>query len=658
MSQASLVSLAILKVNWDNKGHDYVDNFLPFVSEALIKCAEHISVSELQKTIREDFGLIIPQGALNTLLRRAERRGLVRRDAGVFKRNNIALESDFGRDRSDLLRKQTALLAKLLHFGKDRYDQNWSETEAQDALLIHLQNYCVPILAATLDGCPIPPTERRIPHSEFIINAFITHLYEHDPEGFAFLETVVKGNMLATALFLPDIGKVDRKFKGLTVYLDTRLLLRALGLEGAGLKEPTVELLNLLYELNVDLACFDITRYELRRILDAAQNALRDQNLLRRGLFSVYENFISAGYRASDVELVIANLERSLRQLHIHIKEKPPYEKSLGLNEIRLGEIIKELLPNQNEDAQRHDIDCVTAIHRLRHGNPKNEIETCEYLFVTTNNALARAATAYFIETHERLTVPLCINDHTMATLAWVKNPTLTDNWTRQKLVADSYAALNPSNELWKRYSQEIAKLQERGSITADEYHLLRFSLVARNALMDSTLGSPDAFTEGTVEEVLEAARAEARKETEARLAVAIDKQKQAEAAAQLANESMQTLVAYQQERIGRIGSATGRFVRGIVYVVSVLLVITGFYLTLPSLVPEIPPLSKFFPPVALMVFSAFAIYSLITGGTVRGVARAIEMRVAATTIYAILKLLGVSETAREKPREPKVVKS
>jgi len=33
MLEESLTSLAVLKVNWDQRGKDYVDNFIPFVAE-------------------------------------------------------------------------------------------------------------------------------------------------------------------------------------------------------------------------------------------------------------------------------------------------------------------------------------------------------------------------------------------------------------------------------------------------------------------------------------------------------------------------------------------------------------------------------------------------------------------------------------------------
>ena len=45
-----------------------------------------------------------------------------------------------------------------------------------------------------------------------------------------------------------------------------------------------------------------------------------------------------------------------------------------------------------------------------------------------------------------------------------------------------SYAALNPSNELWKLYLSEIDRVQKDGEISEADFNLLRFSTVARSA--------------------------------------------------------------------------------------------------------------------------------------------------------------------------------
>ena len=614
MLEESLTSLAILKVNWDQHGKDYVDNFVPFVTEAVRRCPQdHVSVTELQDRIREDFGLVIPQGALNTLLRRAARQGYVRREAGVFVRNLEPIPTGFAAEREGVARQQRALVEKLVSFCRERHRVEWSTEQAEEALLAHLQRACVPILAAAVDGCPVPLPNDRLPNSEFLVSSFVVHLADIDPEGFGFLETVMKGHMLASALFLPDIAKANQRFDDLEVFIDTRLILRAVGLEGQGLQAPTTELLNLLYGVNVSLACFDITLSEVRGILDAVHFALQDpRHRHRPGLFSVYEHMLSIGARASDVELTIANLERSLKRLHIHIKPTPSHEIRYGLNEKRLQELVSEELPTQKEEAQRHDIDCLTSIHRLRKGQAYSEIERSKYVFVTSNYLLARASARFFVEAYERVAAPLCINDHTLTTLAWVKNPKYAADFSRHRLIADSYAALHPGNELWRRYLEEVSRLRESGDITDEDYHILRFSTVARNALLDATLGSPDAFTEGTVPQILERARSNIRGEMERQLR---DEAEERVAAKEMRHAKRLTSFA------ARVGAIVGKAA----YVALALIFIVGFYATLPSSMPSVGDATRRTIQAAIVIFAMIAIWSALEGGTVRALARRLE---------------------------------
>lgn len=624
MLEESLISLAILKVNWDERGHDYVQNFIPFLGEALRRSSsDHASVSELQAIFRRDFGLVIPQGAINTMLRRAERHSYVHRAGGAFIRNLAAIPETFGTERASVARQQKALIDKLVVYCHERHNVVWTVEQAEDALLAHMQKSCIPILAAAVDGCPVPLPADKVPHSEFLVSSFIVHLEKGDPGGFSFLETVMKGHMLATALFLPDIAKVKQKFDDLEVYIDTRILLRALGLEGEELKAGCVELLTLLYRMNVTLACFDITLDEVRGILEAAQHALKDtRHQSRPGLFSVYEHLLSSGARASDVELMIANLEKSLRRNHIFVKPRPAHETELGLNERKLEEIVQEELPDQRIEARRHDIDCLTSIHRLRRGRVYSDIERCKYLFVTTNQSLARASTRFFIEEYERVTAPLCVNDHTLTTLAWVKNPTYAANFSRRRLIADSYAALHGSGDLWKKYSDEVARLRDGGDISAEDYHLLRFSTVARNALLDATLGSSDAFTEGTVPQILERARAAARKEVEEDLKVEVARRTAAESEL----EGLRREKVRQTEWIDSVSAMIGGWVGRCVYIGLAIVFAIGFYVTLPSVLPRLPESWRIVSWVALAVFAVLAVWSAVEGGSIRAISRSIEV--------------------------------
>jgi len=512
----------MLKVNWD-AGRDYIDNFVPFVAECLRAAPQpEVSLPELQGAISDTFDLKIPQGALSTILKRAVKRGYVERIQRIYRRNDDALASlDFSRVRNDVLRKYEALIDKLIEFSNTRFAVEWSVEQADAALLADLEEGSLPILAAAVDNELIPPPDQSIAGADFIIPSFCAEMCERDPAGFDFLETIVKGSMLANVLLFPDLGAVERRFDRVEVYFDTSFVLQALGLEGEARQAPRRELIDLLYQDNATLRIFEHTLHEIRGILDAAALSLRSRQGLRYGYGRTVQYLIDAGYSASDVELAIARLEKSLRTLHIEVKPRPAYTLPLGIDEAKLRSILQEHVGYHREDALTHDVDSLTAVHRLRKGHSYPHIESCNAIFITTNQSLGRGSARFFREEYEDYrdsAVPHCLLDHVFTTMVWLKNPLRAPDLPRKRIIADCYAALNPPDTLWRQYLEEIDRLQKRGDISEDDYYLLRLSLTARNTLMDLTLGGTKAFTEGTLGDVLEAAQAAARAETEATL--------------------------------------------------------------------------------------------------------------------------------------------
>jgi len=70
MSERVTASLAILKVNWD-EGNDYIENFVPFLAECVrIAPQPEVSLPQLQTLMADTFGLVLPQAALKTILKR------------------------------------------------------------------------------------------------------------------------------------------------------------------------------------------------------------------------------------------------------------------------------------------------------------------------------------------------------------------------------------------------------------------------------------------------------------------------------------------------------------------------------------------------------------------------------------------------------------
>lgn len=519
-SDRVLMSLAILKVNMDERWFDSIENFVPFVAEGLrLSAHSAVSLINLQSILADEFGIEIPQSALKTILARASKRGLVRVSDGIYHRNDANLDSySLIKVRQQILRQHEQLISKLVDYGSRNFSIEWTSDEAENALLAYFRNHSLQLLSEVVNGHPSVPIETTSKGFQFVVAAFIKSISEGDAENFEYLEAIVKGSMLADALLYPEMGQLAESFQGVSVYFDTEFLIRVLNLEGEQLRSPCLELLSMLREAGAELRCFDHTVDELRGILEYAANVLQRSDLSNPSSSGVLEHYIVRKQKASDVRFDIARLDQSLRRLGIIPTSLPKYTSSLTVDEIRLAEVLQHRVGYQRENALEHDKKSLAAIHRLRRGQSSTRLERCHAIFVTTNNALVRASKTFFGSEglSDPTCVPHCQNLDLFTTMVWLKRPLGSPNLPRKRIIADCYAALNPSDRLWRKYLSEIVRLFERGDIGKEDYDLLRLSNDARMALMDITLGDEDVFAEGTVDQVLQRAYDNARSDIEA----------------------------------------------------------------------------------------------------------------------------------------------
>jgi hypothetical protein len=514
MSHKAVISLAILKVN-SEQGKDYIENFVPFVLQCVCSIGEPvISVAQVQTKMQEDFGLNVPQNALNVIFHRASRQKYFTRDHGAFRPNmKLIEEQDFETVRQRVLRDHEFTIQKLIDFVA-KYNVIWGIEKAEDALHIYLKKYDVDILkSATVDLATSTTNEEQ----EFLINSYLKHLCDHDREGLEYIITLVRGNMLANTLLFGDISHVQRKFQDTAIYCDTRFILRVLGYHGPLEQAPCRELLELLYVEGAYVKCFQHTFEEVKNVLSACRTALAED---RDGVGSVFLYLRDKGVSVSDVDLNIARLDKTLGKLRIEVVGKPEYAREFQINETGLETALQTAIGyrEERELARRRDVDSLSAIHRLRRGQTYDSIENCRAIFLTCNYKLVKVAGQYFgVPTKSRYAfAPIVIADTSLTTLLWLKRPASSSDLPHKCIIAHSYAAMTPQDNLWRMYLKEIDKLEKLGDITPDDVYLLRYSQATRVELMEQTLGDDRAFIEGTVPEILDRVKSEIKAESEA----------------------------------------------------------------------------------------------------------------------------------------------
>ncbi len=316
---------------------------------------------------------------------------------------------------------------------------------------------------------------------------------------------MIKGSMLASALYVDSSGQVHRRFRRTTLYLDTSICLQALGHEGEDARAAAQEMLTLALSQDAELACFRHTVKEMRGILDGVKGVLRRSPGAESATRGVAKHFRAMEMTVNDVDLALSSLDDDLNHLRIRIVSTPDYAEALSVDEAALEEKLQSSVGYQSRSTLVPDLQSLTAIHRLRRASCGPHLEDCRAVFITDNRNLVHASKRFF--NSGRHEFPLAVVGHSLATLLWVKAPNLAPDLPRRRVIADSYAAMSPTPAMWIKFSDEVERLSKRGTFTDEQVSMLRYSYQAEQALMEVTLGDPRRLTESSVRQTLDRAR-------------------------------------------------------------------------------------------------------------------------------------------------------
>jgi len=522
LARQVIAGLAVLTANL-GEGRDYIDIFIPLVGQCILQTKpEIVSVTELQRDMKSNFGMNIPQDALKVILNRCDKKGLLKRREKVYIPNYAQIDAlNYHGRFEDIIGQQDRAISKLINFAKITRGIEMTEGEAEKALLAYVQKHDIDLLECFLTGQEIavikPSLDRKL---EYIVSAFIADCYTNDPEGFGYVDTIVKGHLLSHTLFFPDLGQVSRKFHRTEVFFDSPLMLRILGYEGAGRRVSCKEMLELLQHHGAALRCFAHTRDEVYGVLYGC--LMRMQTGDTEYSTPAYNYFRSSGFGVGEIELEMATLDSNIANNNIVVVDKPEYDRRFQIDEGKLDSLLKEkaVYWREKEKQRKHDVDCLSAVYRLRKGRQSRFPEESGALFVTPNIGLCSVASGFFAGDGycDAASVPVAIPDYALTTLLWLKTPMAAPSLPTKILIAECYAAIQPNERLWIKYMETAARLRESGQISSEQYYLLRHYQLSHQELMQLSMGDENAISEGSVREILEAVILNIRKDDLAEL--------------------------------------------------------------------------------------------------------------------------------------------
>ena len=513
MSTATLTSLAILKVNLD-EGRDYLEYLRPFILQVLV---DHkpapITDRVVTSYIFKQFGLDIPERAVEIVLKRISKSGLLKKEHGKYWINGDLPDPQITTKKSEANRHIDAIVQGLQQFSKDTAKAISDPDKAVFAICAFLAEFDITCLRAYLRGTAIPQLEESHQIDIVLVSKYIQYLQQTDPERFSSFLVLVQGHMLANALLCPDLENAPQTYNAVTFYFDTPLLIHRLGLEGKAKKDAMCELLDLLSQLGGKVSVFSHSREELQTVLDGVANYVDSPD----GRGPIVDEAKKRGTTKSDLLLIAGSIDDRLREAGIDVEDTPHYIKAFQIDETVFGDILGDEIWYRNPRAAQYDTNSVRSIYALRSNKLALSIEKARAVLVTSNNKFAKAAWEYGQQHESSKDVSSVITSFSLANMAWLKAPVRNPKIPTTQLLAFSYAALEPSAELLSKYLKEIDKLEDQGTINERDHQLLRSS-PAYDELMDLTLGEDSALTEKTIEQTLEHVVNEIEKEESEKL--------------------------------------------------------------------------------------------------------------------------------------------
>lgn len=644
----SLTSLAMLKVDLDNQHRTYVDYISPFIVDILNEDKpEIISDSNVADKLRSRFGLQVPTRGVQQILRRMQKKGYLALENGIFVVTSSVPTSTLSRSKIEAERHIESVVLGVIKEAAVHH-QEWSPEVATQAITAFLGRFTVDCLRTYVFNTALPTIPEKNSANLYIVSKFVTKAQERRDFAFESFIVLVKGLMYSNALLCPDLESLEKKFQDLTFYLDTPLLLNLLGLQGKDAKRSAEELIELLKKLRGSLAVFSHTITETQQVIGAAASNLNNP----RANGKVIEEARRNGFQLSDLIIARDTVDERMRKIGISVKRTPDYVSDYQIDETEFQQALSEEVYYKGESALLNDINSVRSIYVLRQGRQPVRLEDAGVVFVTTNQTFAKAAFHAGRNHNSTREISSVITAYSLANIAWLKSPLEAPTLPLSETMALCYAALEPSPDLFKKYVQEMEKLRDSGQISTRDHEILRLSPLARDELMELTLGDEHALTVSSIKSILENVKvtmlAEQKQTHEAELA-ALSKQgdeqlseaqqrelllsQRASAAEAAADEAARQaeilrvdLTRRQEARNRRYQRIAHKITLGVIWAGIALLLagaLAGSGLVTPS--TDASPTTKLVYPSLALIAVLWGVYSWHTGATVKQVARRLE---------------------------------
>lgn len=507
-----LNTYALAKASWLED--DFVSSFVPMVAHLIDKKGySTIDADIFVSDFESEYGILLPSYPAIKLLSISQKKGLITFDESTrLWRPNLVSLSDF-----DLTPKKNFLqngiekvIAELINYGKDVLKENLNEDEAKKLLYSFIQTNSAKILNGEFSDYKSSFKNRNL------VASFIFFLKESRAELFEIVKQITVGRLLVDALTMTEQEETNDDFKNSTVYIDTRFFLYLIGFYGEYRENASIDLIDKLISKKVQLYIFKHIYDEINYTLSGCAKWIDSPSYDPEKASSALRYLKSCGKDKKYVESLIASIPTKLKRFKITIDNDSwiSDDYSLQIDRDELTSFIKDCYKNNDiiitdrvEETITYDVDSIEAIYYHRNGTETYNINEKNVFLLTTNRNLVFACKKYHNKNFTKNTIPATISDIFLGTFIWARSGIkCCENIASEKLIADCYSAMEPTQYAINKFCSHVLELQKRGQITDAEVIALKCYGLQTQAIKPF-LSEPNEYDYKDLHDVLEEIR-------------------------------------------------------------------------------------------------------------------------------------------------------
>lgn len=487
-------------------GNNILDTYFSFFANIILSNDSTIvEDEEVAKKFNEKYGIKLPLPFVRQVLGVGLENHSIISDHGKY----VSVKDEMMKYRFNETDFTNRLNELLDSFGQycSELDISIDNINLQDFILSAIENtdYIFDENATTDNSQGLDPLE-------YAWYSFVKKEALERTDMYTFIASLSLCNITNQSLFY--VGEQTADYTGLNVYLDSPIVFALLGMDEKSRVESYKTLIEEIKSVKCSVCVFEHNFREIQGIIERASMwAISTQYDMAKAN-KVARFFHDSEFTVQEITEFCGEIEEKLNEYGINVVESEydTIEQQFQEDEEKIYEMIKEkyhengydLLP-EKEQTVRTDIRSIIMIYRKRKGTVSTTIGGSRHIMLTSNSTIANVSKRY--ESNQSTNsghIPACISMDIFGAVLWLNKPMEMVKYQKNKLLADCYDFLNPSQELLELYIKSLDEARKSENIDEKKFLFLRSHPVVRESLMNITRGDYARFNSNTYKEVYE----------------------------------------------------------------------------------------------------------------------------------------------------------